>query len=458
VSARACKCCGEPAPRFGAAPFGDGTVDYFRCRGCGFLFSDFLDDWPLERLKREIYNDAYIHYDPEFAGQRPERTAVLLDTLLGAHKQSIRVLDYGGGDGQLTRLLRARGFADVQSTDPFHGDAPPPSGRFDVIVCIEVFEHLVAPDAVLAAAAALLAPQGVLIFSTKLQPYDIGQCGTGWWYLAPRNGHISLHSRASLEILARRHGYAFGSFNVGVHMAWRELPAFAAFLLGYLRSGPIAERAAAAGATPAGNDDDAAAATAALLGPLLRPGELAIDAGARTGALSRALAQPLGATGRVVAYEPQRARFARLVADAVDTIEPCNVALGDRWGSTWLPAGADGTATIRPALPTDPVTRIRVETVDGLELTHLALLRIAAAATAPAAIDGAAATIAKLRPALHVACAPAHAASLVGRLQALGYRLWWHALPASPCLLALPSERAFDGASLQPVSPDDRAL
>jgi hypothetical protein len=47
---------------------------------------------------------------------------------------------------------------------------------------------------------------------------------------------------------------------------------------------------------------------------------------------------------------------------------------------------------------------------------------------------------------------------LVGRLQALGYRLWWHALPASPCLLALPSERAFDGASLQPVSPDDRAL
>src|SRR5580698_5260834 len=120
-----CKCCGEPAPPFGSAAYvrrtadqpaapalTDERVEYYRCGACGFLFSDFLDGWSVERLKREIYNDDYGYFDPAFAGERPERTAALVDALFGAQKQSIRVLDYGGGDGGLARLLRDRGFAD----------------------------------------------------------------------------------------------------------------------------------------------------------------------------------------------------------------------------------------------------------------------------------------------------------------------------------------------------------
>src|SRR5271170_2081462 len=124
---RRCKCCGAAAPwfgsvdfaksgvesQFGPAPPAGWSADYFRCRGCGFLFSDFLDDWTPERQKREIYNDDYLRFDPEFAGERPERTAALLEQLFGAQRAAIRVLDYGGGEGGLSRRLRERGFADV---------------------------------------------------------------------------------------------------------------------------------------------------------------------------------------------------------------------------------------------------------------------------------------------------------------------------------------------------------
>jgi len=502
ADARACKCCGAPAPWFGAAAFVrstaelgaaaapvDAPIAYYRCGACGFLFSDFLDGWPAERLAREIYNDDYIHVDPEFAGERPKRTAALIEGLFSAQKQSLRVLDYGGGDGGLARLLRDRGFADVHSTDPYHGDAAPVAGRFDLVVCVEVFEHLVEPGAVLAAADGLLKEQGLLIFSTKLQPYDIGRCGTGWWYLAPRNGHISLHSRGSLETLTRRHGYSFGSFNVGVHMAWRRLPGFAEFLLGYARPGPAAQRAAAASAPAPATRETAgrygtlacpldatslvgqAEATVGLLGRLLQAGDVAVEAGAQAGALTLALARLVGDAGTVVAYEPQPALFgllhANLARNAIGNVEPCHAALGDRWGSTWLPPGTAGdAAAIRAAWPTDPPSRIRVETVDGLELTHLALLRIAAAGTEPAVLDGAAATIAKLRPALHVA--QDHrtpTARLIAWIQGIGYRLWWHVVPPSSvdgtgtvALLALPAERRFDGGGLAPIAgPDDPA-
>lgn len=241
----ACKCCGGPAAYFGAVDFAKSCEDrkgkvlppsgrpvaYHRCGTCGFLFSCFLDDWDEARLRREIYNDDYITVDPEFGGARAETAAGLLEQLFGAHKATLRVLDYGGGDGGLVRKLHARGFRDAHTADPFHGDSAAVSGRFDLMVCIEVVEHLARPDAAFATAAGLLEEAGAVLFSTVLQPDDIAAQGVGWWYAAPRNGHVSLHTQHSLEIITTRHGFAMGSFNETLHMAWRNLPDFAAHLL-----------------------------------------------------------------------------------------------------------------------------------------------------------------------------------------------------------------------------------
>jgi FkbM family methyltransferase len=484
---RACKCCGGAAPWFGSVDFAKSgvdaqvgpappagwSVDYFRCRFCGFLFSDFLDGWTSERQKREIYNDEYLRFDPEFAGERPERTAALLAQLFGAHSATIRILDYGGGEGGLSRRLRDHGFADVSSFDPFHGSHSPVSGRFDVMVCVEVFEHLVEPDAVLAATRDLLEDPGVLIFSTQLQPYDIEQCGTGWWYLAPRNGHVSLHSRRSLEILARRHDLAFGSFNPNLHMAWHRLPPFAEFLAVHAQPcsmrPPAADGDSAAARAPAaaGNPVDP---TVALLRPVVRAGAVALDANAGAGARALSLAGLVGADGQIVAYEPEPRLF-RMLEEAiarhgVRNIATCGAALGDRWGSTWLaPSRPDAPATIRPVLAGDTPERIRVETVDGLGLTHLDLIVLDADGLEQAALQGGVVTIAQLRPVLYVANRRRdRSADLIRFVQALGYRLWWHTVPrngpsddaaTTVHLLCLLPDRSADVAGLTPVTDPD---
>jgi 2-polyprenyl-6-hydroxyphenyl methylase/3-demethylubiquinone-9 3-methyltransferase len=72
-----------------------------------------------------------------------------------------------------------------------------------------------------------LTDTGLILFSTLLQPIEIEQQGLNWWYAGPRNGHVSLYSRASLEQLVHPLGFRLGSFNEGLHVLIREIPDFA---------------------------------------------------------------------------------------------------------------------------------------------------------------------------------------------------------------------------------------
>jgi len=246
-----CKCCGAPAAWFGSADFAKScedrrapvfppagwSVEYYRCSACGFLFSDFLDAWPPERQRREIYTDDYVKVDPDLS-LRPAKITGWIEQQFGAWKDRVRIFDYGGGTGETARQLRTCGFRYVESGDPFFAANAIPPGGVDLMLCIEVLEHLTQPDAAFAAAASRIGDEGVMLFSTLLQPPDVAQRGLGWWYVAPRNGHVSLHTRKSLAILAERHGFAAASFNDTFHMAWRGRPDFAAHIIDGARPAP----------------------------------------------------------------------------------------------------------------------------------------------------------------------------------------------------------------------------
>jgi len=45
-----------------------------------------------------------------------------------------------------------------------------------------------------------------------------------WWYCAPRNGHISLHTNASLDHLADQADIAVGHFGTGTHLFYDRIP------------------------------------------------------------------------------------------------------------------------------------------------------------------------------------------------------------------------------------------
>ena len=225
------KVCGEPGAHFQGL---SGTPIYYAlCGQCGFCFAPAMAAWDLETFADKIYNADYVTIDPDCVAHRPRGFAQSLDPLFGAHRGTFSHLDYGGGNGMLSQLLAQAGWRST-SYDPFvNTDTDPASlGKFDLITAFEVFEHVPDPHALMHALRGLLAPQGVVYFSTQLSDgYVHPGKRLDWWYAAPRNGHISLFSKAALQHLAATHGFSLASNWVCFHALFTEKPAWAAALI-----------------------------------------------------------------------------------------------------------------------------------------------------------------------------------------------------------------------------------
>src|SRR5689334_4039538 len=87
-----CKICGGFSPPFDSLdflkfcsptnPFAFGfagiPVEYRRCRDCGFIFTDFFDDWSPEEFATYVYNSDYPRIDSEYAEIRPANIAEIM--------------------------------------------------------------------------------------------------------------------------------------------------------------------------------------------------------------------------------------------------------------------------------------------------------------------------------------------------------------------------------------------
>lgn len=234
-----CKVCATPSPLYGVVDFHKSCLEaygkrlslagvpvyYRRCPRCLFLFTEAFDLWPDQAFLDHIYNADYIRVDPEFADIRPANNASLIASTFEPFCSAIRLLDFGGGNGRLSELLQARGFT-AETYDPFASQRQRPEERFDLVTCFEVLEHTPTPAATVAQLNQMLAPQGAILFSTLVQPQNIDSLGMSWWYIAPRNGHVSLYSTHALAHLFAAHGLRVASFSEGIHLAYRTIPAF----------------------------------------------------------------------------------------------------------------------------------------------------------------------------------------------------------------------------------------
>lgn len=242
----ACKCCGTRALPTGSIDFNRTCEDrkapvfppagrpipYHRCPACSFIFTVAFDHLGPDEWQREIYNDSYVLADPDFVDVRPLANAEHIAHNFGRHP-GITLLDYGGGNGLMTRRLVEKGMAQATSYDPFYAGSRRPAGTFDLITSFEVLEHSPTPYDTLKDMREFMGDTGMLYFTTLLQPADIDLQGLTWWYASPRNGHVSLYSRASLDALMKRLGLVWGSCNDLLHVAFRKRPpAFATHLFG----------------------------------------------------------------------------------------------------------------------------------------------------------------------------------------------------------------------------------
>lgn len=224
-----CKCCQAQAPFLGTVDFNRTCEDrrrpaafppsgemvaYYRCRNCGFIFTPYCDAWSPADFKARIYNDDYVKadYDENIVNGIPATISYAngkhLAGLLAGSEHRIRLLDFGAGGnpGRMGQALIDSGFR-VTSYEPYFADViAPPIGKFDVIYSVEVFEHCHDLNGLAEFIGDHLGDHGVLYFSTLLHPQPSGDDVLSSWYIAPRNGHISIFTLPAITILFRKVG------------------------------------------------------------------------------------------------------------------------------------------------------------------------------------------------------------------------------------------------------------
>jgi 2-polyprenyl-6-hydroxyphenyl methylase/3-demethylubiquinone-9 3-methyltransferase len=217
---RPCQTAGIVQP-----PLSGHPIYYRRCENCGFLFTDAFDDWTEQDFKTHIYNHGYLAVDPDYVAVRPTQNAGVVAKLWTQHKHTMRVLDFGGGNDVLCSALRVSGFREAVTYDPMVREhTAKPDGKFDLVTCFETLEHMPDPVAGIGKIIECLAEPGAVFYSTMTQPADFDRLGMSWWYVGPRNGHVSIFTRHALTLAWARHGYRNASLTDGTHLAFRELP------------------------------------------------------------------------------------------------------------------------------------------------------------------------------------------------------------------------------------------
>lgn len=150
-------------------------------------------------------------------------------------------VDYAGGYGIFTRLMRDIGF-DFRWYDLYapnllaQGFEFEPAGqKIDLVTSFESFEHFPEP---LAEVEKMLQISRNLLFSTELLPEPVPEPDGWWYYMFEFGQHISFYSLRSLHEIAKKFGLNLYSYK-NVHLFTEKLinPSFFRYAVKYSHKG-----------------------------------------------------------------------------------------------------------------------------------------------------------------------------------------------------------------------------
>ena len=191
-------------------------IQYFHCPECGFTQTE--EPYWLE----EAYSDAISVSDTGvmIRNSTLSRSSKVILSLIS--DKNGKFLDFGGGYGIFTRMMRDYGF-DFYWYDKFasnlvargfegtiDGDL-----KYEVVTSFENFEHLLNP---LEDIEKMLSLSDTVLFSTELMPTELPEPKKWWYYCLEHGQHISIFSRKSLEYIAEKNGFNFISNGSNLHL------------------------------------------------------------------------------------------------------------------------------------------------------------------------------------------------------------------------------------------------
>jgi hypothetical protein len=197
-------------------------VKYFRCNTTGFIQTEEPYWLP------EAYSSAITKLDLGL----PSRNITLADRisklLITKFDYSRTFLDYAGGYGLFTRLMRDKGF-NFYHTDKYCQNLfaeyfdlvdLPPDTNFELVTAFEVLEHLSNP---IEEINVISGYSDNVIFTTELQPKKLNDIRR-WSYIAPETGqHIAFYNMESLAYIAKKLSYNFYTDGEFLHLFSKQV-------------------------------------------------------------------------------------------------------------------------------------------------------------------------------------------------------------------------------------------
>lgn len=217
-----CKICGNEAHRiFDQFVLGKYKVDYYRCGSCFFVQTE-EPYWLKEAYSGGAIGSLDVGLVERCIQNRELTNEILVNLFQNLDKT--KFLDYGGGHGLFTRLMRDRGFnfycfdlyAENTYAKYFDLRELPENTKFDLLTAFEVLEHLTEP---ILGIQKMLTLSNIMLFSTELQPNDNHYKLNEWWYLVPEGGqHISFYHENTFRQIAKDHDLFFYTNGKNLHI------------------------------------------------------------------------------------------------------------------------------------------------------------------------------------------------------------------------------------------------
>ncbi len=188
-----CILCGHETHLF------DGPlhITYLHCPHCELIFKheDFLPTKQSEQERYEEHNNdeenqGYIQYMDAFI----QRNIIPLNGIK-------TILDFGSGPyPMLTKRLQLHDY-QVTHYDPFfYDDKSYLSKSYDLIILVEVLEHIFQPQSILQQLMPILRPGGYLLIQTEFRTMTITEFTT-WWYRRDKT-HIAFYNLDTIRYLS----------------------------------------------------------------------------------------------------------------------------------------------------------------------------------------------------------------------------------------------------------------